>query len=107
MSLPKKTIRGLANIRTRSGTRDQVSEPYKAFLRIGSLEMEKARRGKERESAMNRVQNIDTRFQEIEAEKSGLLEAIGMPVTGSACANPADGPKRAPNHNKGEFKISY
>ncbi len=62
MSLPQKTIRGLANIRTRSGTSDQVSEPYKAFLRIGSLEMEKARRGKEKESAMNRVQNIDARF---------------------------------------------
>ena len=107
MSLPKRTFRGLANIRTRSGTRDQVSEPYKVFLRIGSLEMEKARRGKEKESAMNRVQNIDTRFQEIEAEKSELLEAIGITATGDACSNPANGPKRAPAQNKGGFKISY
>jgi len=107
MSLPKITIRGLANIRTRSGTRDQVSEPYKAFLRIGSLEMEKARRGKEKESALNRVQNIDARFREIEAEKSELLEAIGITATGDACGNPADGPKRAPAQNKGGFKISY
>jgi len=107
MSLPKKTMRGLANIRTRSGTRDQVSEPYKAFLKIGSLEMEKARRGKEKESALNRVQNIDARFREIEAEKSELLEAIGITATGSAHANPANGPKRAPADNKGGFKISY
>jgi hypothetical protein len=107
MSLPKRTIRGLANIRTRSGTRDQVSEPYKAFLRIGSLEMEKARRGKEKESALNRVHNIDARFREIDAEKSELLEAIGITATGDACCNPANGPKCAPAQKKGGFKISY
>jgi hypothetical protein len=107
MSLPKKTIRGLANIRTRSGTRDQVSEPYKAFLRIGSLEMEKARRGKEKESALNRVQNIDTRFQEIETEKSGLLKAIGITASGDACGNPGNGQEHVPSQNKGRFKISY
>ena len=107
MSLPQKTMRGLANIRTRSGSRDQVSEPYKAFLRIGSLEMEKARRGKEKESALNRVQNIDARFQEIEAEKSELLAAIDLTSADDAHANPANGSKRAPAHNKGGFKISY
>jgi hypothetical protein len=107
MSLPPKTIRGLANIRTRSGTRDQISEPYKAFLRIGSLEMEKARRGKEKESAMNRVQNIDTRFREIEVEKSVLLKEIGIITTGNACGNPADEPTHGSGQNKGKFKISY
>jgi hypothetical protein len=107
MSSPKKTIRGLANIRTRSGTRDQVSEPYKAFLRIGSLEMEKARRGKEKESALNRVQNIDARFEEIEAEKSELLEAIGIRDAGDAFGNPANKPKCAPAQKKGGFIISY
>ncbi len=107
MYLPKKTIRGLANIHTRSGTREQVSEPYKAFLRIGSLEMEKARRGKEKESALNRVQNIDARFKEIDVEKSELLEAMGITATGNACGNPANGSKRPPAHNKGGFKISY
>ncbi|MDP2644999.1 MAG: hypothetical protein Q8P24_08675 [Desulfobacterales bacterium] len=107
MSSPERIIRGLANIRTRSGTSDQVSEPYKAFLRIGSLEMEKARRGKEKEGALKRVQNIDARFREIEAEKYELLEAIGMTATGNAHANPANVPKRAPAQNKGGFKISY
>jgi hypothetical protein len=107
MSLGKKTIRGLANIRTRSGASDQVSEPYKAFLRIGSLEMEKARRGKEKESALNRVQNIDARFREIEAEKSELLEAIGITASGDARGNPDNGRERAPAQNKSGFKISY
>jgi hypothetical protein len=104
---PKNNIRGLANIRTRSGSRDQVSEPYKAYLRIGSLEMEKARRGKEKESAMNRVRNIDARFREIEAEKSELLGAMGMSPNDDACDNPAKRPTGAPFQNKGGFKISY
>jgi hypothetical protein len=107
MSSSNNKIRGLANIRTRSGTRDQVSEPYMAFLRIGSLEMEKARRGKEKESAMSRVQNIDDRFLEIEAEKSELLKAIGITATGDACGNPANRSKRAPAQNNSGFKISY
>jgi hypothetical protein len=107
MTTPHNKIRGLANIRTRSGTSDQVSEPYKAFLRIGSLEMEKARRGMEKESALKRVQNIDTRFLEIEVEKSELLEAIGITIDGDACANQANGPKRTPVQKKGGFKISY
>ncbi|MFH1156629.1 MAG: hypothetical protein V1793_22730 [Pseudomonadota bacterium] len=107
MSLPKKTIRGLVNIRTHSATRGQVLEPYRAYFRIGSLEMEKARRGKEKESAMNRVQAIDTRFREIEAEKSVLLEAIGAKATGDAPGNPVHGLNRKPARNNGEFRISY
>lgn len=107
MSLPKRTLRGLANIHTRSGSRDQVSEPYRVFLRIGALEMEKARRGQEKESALNRVWNIDRRFREIAVEKADLLETIGITVPGDAGDNPAPGPKRAPTQNKGGFKISY
>jgi hypothetical protein len=107
MSLLNNKIRGLSNIRTHSGTRNQVSEPYKAFLRIGSLEMEKARRGKEKESAMTRVQSIDVRFREIEAEKSELLKAIGIAASGDACGNPANGSKRETAQNNCGFKISY
>ena len=35
--------------------------------------MEKARRGKERESALQRIAIIDARFREIEAEKAALM----------------------------------
>jgi hypothetical protein len=100
----------LQNIRTRSGTSDQVSEPYKAFLRIGALEMEKSRRGKEKECAVNRVQNIDARFREIEAEKAELLEGLGAikqqthARLGNTTERPAPSP---PAHHKGGFKISY
>jgi len=110
MAIAKKNIRGLQNIRSHSGSADQVSEPYRVFLRIGCLEMEKARRGKERESAMLRVKAIDERFQDIDAEKAGLLKelelrkniAVGVDVPGKK-SNPGSNPNRKP----GAFKISY
>jgi hypothetical protein len=110
MAIAKKNIRGLQNIRSHSGRADQVSEPYRVFLRIGSLEMEKARRGKERESAMLRVKAIDERFQDIDAEKAKLLKeldlrnniAVGIGAPGKK-SNPGSNPNRTP----GGFKISY
>jgi len=51
--------------------------PSRAFLRVAVLEMEKERRGRERDSAVRRVKSIEARFAEIEAEKAELLEATG------------------------------
>jgi len=78
MVIPKRTIpiRGLTDIRTLSGSVDQAAIPYRAYMKISCLEMEKLRRGKERESAEHRMKNIDARFQEIEAEKAALLQAL-------------------------------
>lgn len=72
----KKSIRGVGNIRTMAGRSDRSSKPYQAYFRLGALEMEKARRAKERESAMRRVNNIDIRCRELEAEKKTLLKII-------------------------------
>ena len=77
MTHPKRTIRGLQDIRTIAGKPDINNEPYRAYMRIAGIEMEKARRSKERESALNRVRNIEARFKEIEVEKGTLLKALG------------------------------
>jgi hypothetical protein len=45
-------------------------------MRIASLELEKFRRGQERQSAMSRVKSIDDRSREIEAEQSLILKAL-------------------------------
>ena len=76
MALLKKNIRGLQDIRTLAGRVDQAAVPYKAYMKLSVLEMEKFRRGEERVSALQRVENIDTRFKEIEKEKAGLLEVL-------------------------------
>ena len=76
MSIPKTTIRGVQSIRTKTGTVPGHFVAHEAYMRITCLEMEKARRAKERESAMVRVRSIDARFKEMEAEKAALLAAL-------------------------------
>ena len=109
MSIPqKKIIRGLQNIRTYSSSSDQVSEPYKDFLRIGALEMEKARRGKERESAILKVKVIDARFREIDAEKTELLKVLDLGnINGIDVPGKKNNPESNHNRTPGGFKISY
>lgn len=78
MPISMKNIRRLQDIRTLEGSVDLAKQPYRAFMKITCLEMEKARRGKERESALHRVKNIDERLEEIEIEKANLMKVLGM-----------------------------
>jgi hypothetical protein len=48
-----------------------------AYMKISCLEMEKARRDREKFSAETRIRNIDSRLKEIEAEKAALLVRLG------------------------------
>ncbi len=68
--------RGLKNIRTLAGRADTHALPYRRFMQITCLEMEKARRNAERSSAAARIHDIDTRLNEIEEEKQTLLEGL-------------------------------
>jgi hypothetical protein len=65
--------KGLRDIPTQSGRVDRVSLPYRAFLKISCLEMEKARRTRERVAAVKTMEKIDIRLQEIKKEKAALL----------------------------------
>lgn len=76
MTVNKHILRGILDIRTLSGKVDQKDAVYKAYMKLSCLEMEKYRRGKERESAMRRVENIDGRFREIDTEKDALLRML-------------------------------
>lgn len=78
MAVPEKKIRGLQNIRTLSGRDSQALAPHKAYMRIACLEMEKARRGEEKSSALARVAKIDARFNDIDAEKEVLLDSLAQ-----------------------------
>jgi hypothetical protein len=107
MAVPKRTIRGLQDLRTHSGTVEQVASPYRAYMRISCLEMEKFRRGQERKSAMHRVENIDARFEEIEAEKAAILKMTDDTKTRQAIGAPRRETKTSTGHSKGGFKIRY
>ncbi len=108
--MTKRIMRGVQDIRTLSGRVDEGTIPYKAYMKISILEMEKFRRGKERQSAMERVQRIDQRFLDIEAARQEIfsaLEAKGVrrPVPGQR--GRPEGPTEAPRSTTGPFKIRY
>ena len=71
-----QNIRSVRDIRTYSGRVDTGGVPYLGYLKIGCLEMEKVRREKERDGALARVRNIDSRINDIEVEKSIILSKL-------------------------------
>jgi hypothetical protein len=104
MAIPN---RGLNNIRTLSGRVDQVSLPYRSYMQITCLEMEKARRGMERKSASQRIALIDDRLRQIEQSKQELLLAVDH--AGQRLPSRLTGleVKPAPRRSLGGFKIRY
>jgi hypothetical protein len=71
--------RGLKNIRTLSARVNQFSLPYRSYMQISCLEMEKARRGVERKSISERMAVIDARLEDIEKAKQELLAGVTVP----------------------------
>lgn len=100
MAIP---VRGLRNLRTLSGKVDQVLVPYRAYMQITCLEMERARRGNERRSASRHIAEIDQRLVEIDAEKGKLLQALAE-HGGAPAGPPVGSPARGP---QGGFKHRY
>jgi hypothetical protein len=92
--------RGLQDIRTISGKVGKVAQPYKAYLRISHIEMEKARKTLESQAAQQTMADIAARLAEIEAEKQALLLALRE---GSSNPEP---PPAEPARRRG-FKIRY
>lgn len=76
MAIPPRTIRTMQDVRTHSGRSSENFVPYKAYMRMSCLEMEKYRRGQEREKSLIRIKNIEQRFEEIETEKAVLMAKI-------------------------------
>jgi len=104
MAIPNK---GLTNIRTLSGRVDQLSLPYRSYMQITCLEMEKARRGMERKSASERVALIDTRIEQIEKAKQDLLQAVAASDKGALVSLPGLELRPAPRRSARGFKVRY
>jgi len=107
--MTKRILRGVQDIRTRSGCADEGAIPYKAYMKLSILEMEKFRRGKEKQGALDRVDHIDQRFRDIEAERQEImttLEAKGIRRQRlPGLEEPL--PSAAPRTTTGPFKIRY
>ena len=104
MAIPR---RGLTNMRTLSGRVDQVTLPYRAYMQITCLEMERSRRDTERKAASKRVREIDARLGEIDKEQKELLRAVADPKKAGSSRLPGLELKPARPKSAGGFKIRY
>jgi hypothetical protein len=52
--------------------------PYKAYMVITALEMEKYRRRTERQNLIVRLKNVSERLRAIDTEKAALLDRLGQ-----------------------------
>ncbi len=100
--------KGLQAIRSMSGLVTEISHPHRKFLKLAILAMEQARRGKERASAKNRIETIDARLAEIEAESKDLLQICSTVEVNKRSDAPASQKTASSAHQvKGEFKFKY
>lgn len=106
MRQPKKIMRGIQDIKTLSGRVDDRAAPYKSYMKLSVLEMEKYRRGKERQSALERVRNIEQRFRDIEAEKREIIDFLESQGVHCRRTHGTAGPAE-PRKGPGPFKIRY
>ncbi len=107
--MTKRIMRGVQDIRTLSGRADEGAIPYKAYMKLSILEMEKFRRGKEKTSALERVHHIDQRFRDIEAERQEIMTALeAKGIRRKRLPGLEEPPTTmAPRTTTGPFKIRY
>ena len=100
--------KGLQAIRSMSGLITETSHPHRKFLKLAILEMERARRDKEKTSAKNRVETIDARLAEIEAESKDLLQLCSTIEANKRSDMPASQHKPSSARQvKSKFRLKY
>jgi len=105
MGIPRRTMR---DIRTLSGKVDRIANPYMAYMQITCLEMEKARKGREKASALQRVESLNGRLRDIEAEKATLVRALTEREAGSRSGPSRPGTRPpSPRSAGGGVRIRY
>jgi hypothetical protein len=97
--------RGMQDIRTMSERISEADNPQRKYLALAMLELEKARRNKEKQSAAQRVAGIDSRLADITAEQAELLAAANAELEASRPAGRHDQSDNAGPY--GGFTLAY
>ncbi len=105
--MKSRPSRGLQDIRTMSERTSDADNPQRKYLTLAMLELEKARRNKERQSASRRVDNIDRRLAEIERHQAGLLAAAEAELADSLPAKGFGTTRALESESKEDFKLTY
>jgi len=94
--------RGLQTLRTHTTRRALPSQKkHELYLKMTTLEMEKARRVIERDALVKRLDMLDERLNSIASEQSEMLATLN----GVASAEPSTPNKHIPSHDS--FPIQY
>lgn len=100
--------RGLGDIRTLAGRVNQTFSPYRAYMQITCLEMEKSRRLEEHRAASERIAALDARLHDIEQQKQVLedsLEQAGVRTASPSRPGPSGGSVERPRSPKRASRI--
>ena len=73
---PPRTLSDIKTVAGRSSNKNQ--RRYASYFQLGALELERYRRGLERDAAQGRIEGINERLGEIETEMQGLLVDAGV-----------------------------
>jgi len=84
-----------------------VDNPQKKYLALAMLELERARRTKEKQSASQRVANIDQRLADITAEQTELLSAAEAELDTSTLSERRGQAEDSAPQSGGGFKLAY
>lgn len=108
MAGPAGKVRGLKSMRIPSGRIDKNAVPYRTYMKLCCLEMERFRRGKERERSLLLVGEIDRRFREIEDEKAKLLQMMeSCGKGGPSMAHWTEGGPAAAGRRRNGIRLKY
>ncbi|MBK1706848.1 hypothetical protein CKO40_20465 [Halochromatium glycolicum] len=81
--------RSMNDIKTLAGRNtNQEQRRYTSYFQLGALELERYRRGLERDAAQQRINTINQRLDEIEAEMQQLLAEAGAEALQQAGERP-------------------
>ena len=107
MPLRNKIVSSLSSIRTHSGTPNGSLLPYKAYMVVTTLEMERFRREAERAKLLTRFEFIKSRLQYIESEKAEILRRLGQDQSCPTIEKPRSPLSAAPVPTRAGFKMKY
>jgi hypothetical protein len=81
--------KGLHDLHTMSRRVSDAEKPQRRYIRMAILELEKVRRGKEKNRACRRIEEIDGRLAQIAAEQAQLLTQLPPETTPRSAARQA------------------
>jgi hypothetical protein len=99
--------RGLQDIRTMTERISDAENPQRKYLALAMLELEKARRNKEKSSSSQRVASINQRLADITAEQTELLAAAEAEMETSLPDGQRNQTDDSDAQSGGGMKITY